>query len=84
MPGEGKAKLRMALRHMVVPTPNVEKMKADYLREVAAPRLLWVADALDTNERAVLVKRSQRPFERQPKVTQAAPAWLADSPPWRT
>lgn len=82
MPGQGDAKLRAALIMRVVPLPDVSALKVDYLRRVAAPRLLWRSDALDPGECAALTRRTRVLHAVTP--TNRAPGWLTEPEPWRT
>lgn len=80
MPGQGNAKLRAALNMRVIPQPDVSALKVDYLRRIAAPRLLWRADALDPGERRALARRTRGLHSVTPNS--GTPAWLTEPEPW--
>lgn len=80
---KGPAKLRAALGWVMVPAPDVDHLKVTYLRRLAAPRLLWRADALDAAEVAALLSNTLE-LSEHPPVNEHAPNWLSGTPPWRT
>lgn len=80
IPGEGRALLRAAV-NLSPMHPTVVRMKVEFLREVAAPRILWHANELAPDELDELSKRS--PWnELRITFTANAPDWLTAPAPW--